>query len=65
MRKHLERVSGEWAYSEIALDTERLPSQLRGRNASEDVGNVAGDISAMGEGQVRIPEAAKGDLALG
>ena len=40
------------AYSELTLDTEGLPSQLRGGNASEDVGDITRDIGTMGEGQV-------------
>jgi len=43
---------------------ESLPSQPGGGDVSEDIGGVAGDISAVGERQIRITGAAEGNLAL-
>ena len=48
----------------ITLNTEGLPSQLGGGDVSEDIGDVAGNISAVGEGQVGITGAAEFNLAL-
>jgi len=54
-----------WAYGAFTLDTEDLISQVGGGNTSEDIGDVAGNIGAVGEGQVRITGAAECNLALG
>lgn len=54
----------QWAYSEFTLDAETLPSQLGGRNMSEDIANVASNIGTVDESHFGIARATEGDLTL-
>lgn len=53
-----------WAYSEFGLDPENLPSKLGRGNVGKNMGDVAGDISAVDEGHQGIAGATDGHLAL-
>ena len=51
-------------YNAFIMDMEGLPSHPGGENTSEDIGSAAGDIDAVGEGQIRVTGAAECKLVL-
>ena len=53
-----------WAYAKFRLDAENLPGKLGGGSVSKNVGNVANDIGAVGEGHWGISGSADDDLTL-